>query len=138
MQPEDFDNGIESDVELYEDDVQAINRVVTAMSSSIGQHRNLETYRQEVINRFGEIGFEVRVVFYEAQYEGKTDTFIMPQVTITARVEAEVLHDHDRHAFQVQAAESARPTKVAMGSQDTRGSAFFKTKSGLVLPNSAK
>lgn len=144
MQPEDYSGGggLDAEIDLYEEDILAIQRVITALSQNIGKQRNLEGFRQEVINRFGEIGFEVDVKLYEAQREGEGDEFIHPSITITGRIEPEEEFDHARQARQVQTnirgikgAETVdQKTSVSMSGSAVRDSAFTRSKSGLYVP----
>lgn len=142
MQPSDYSGqgGLDSDIDLYDHDVLNIQRVVTALSSNIGQRRNLESFRQQAIEMFGQIGFHVEVDLYEAEDANDPGSkFIHPAITIKSRLEPEEEFDHGRQGHEVRAnirglknVPDKAPAPVSMAG--TNGSAFHRAKSGLFLP----
>lgn len=144
MEPQDYAGGaggVEANIDLYDSEIVEIRRVLKAIQTNVGKRRNLETFRQEVINRFGEIGFTVEVRMYEAVRETDPEVgFVHPTITITGRIEQEEEYDHARQGHEVRADvlgtgqvdTDDRETKVSMAG--TGGSAFHRRKSGLFVP----
>lgn len=146
MQPDDYSGGTEvgSDIDLYDSEIVQIRQVIADLSQNIGKPRNLEAFRQEAINRFGEIGFHVEVRLYEAHDPMRLSkrTFIHPAITIQDRIVHEDEFDHARQSREVQTntlkvkgAETVEQTpRVSLAGLD--GDKFSKAKSGLFLPKS--
>lgn len=144
MQPEDYSGGTDvgSDIDLYDSEIVQIRQVIADLSQNIGKPRNLEAFRQEAINRFGEIGFHVEVRLYEAESVETGDHFIHPAITIMDRIVREDEFDHARQAREVQTntlkvkgAETVEQ-KPQMSLAGLDGNKFSKAKSGLFVPKS--
>lgn len=120
--------------DLYDHERLAIQRVYAALTQSIGSRRDPESFRTEVIERFAEIGFQARVVYYEVEQEGG-GAVIQPEISLVGRLERqEEGFDHDLQAHEVQTdilgtgrRNDSRSTSVAV-------SGFKRSSSGLYVP----
>lgn len=128
------------DIDLYDHERADIERVYKALAQSIGDRRSPASFEQEAIERFGEIGFKVKVLFYEAaRPEKPSETFVLPQITIVGRVEKMEEFDHALQQHEVQTdllgrrggedVRHSKPVAVTPGS-----SKFKRSTSGLYLP----
>lgn len=128
------------DIDLYDHERKDIERVYKSLVENIGTRRTLASFEQEAIERFGEIGFKVRVLFYEAATPDKpTETFALPQISIIGRTEKMEEFDHARQQFEVQTdllgrrgGDDARHSKSVAVSPG--GSGFKRSGSGLFVP----
>ena len=123
MDVQEYESTVESEVDLYDSEVLAIQRVVGIISEAVGTRRSLEGFRQEVIERFGEIGFLVDVRVFEGEIEGQHgDPVFFFKIVLTARCDPKPF-DHERMAHEVRA------DLLHGGKNATR-----RTASGLYLP----
>ena len=122
--------------DLYDHERKDIERVYASLAANIGTDRTLASLEQEAIERFGEIGFEAKVLFYEAQNPATGEKYVMPQISIVGRTERMGEFDHARQQHEVQTdllgrrgGDDVRHSKpVAMGDNFKRG------KGGLYVP----
>lgn len=122
------------EIELYDHERKAISDVYARLSENIGANRTLTSFEDEIVTRMGEIGFRVKVLFFEAQRESG-ERFIMPQVSVIGRIEKEDEDgfDHARQAHEVQTdllglrkGEDVRVSKPLTG--------YSRSSSGLYVP----
>lgn len=113
-------NDLESDIDLYDHERIKINAVASTLREAIGEHRNLEGFRREIMNRFAEIGLVTDVrVFTD---ESAAEPVYAFKVLITDRTEVtEDEFDHDRQGYEVRSnilnldqKDSPNKTSVAM------------------------
>lgn len=83
-------------IDIHDSEIDPIKDVCDSLEGHIGKFDTPERFREEVINRFHEIGFEVHCVFEARIIEG-TEVF-MPQITIVDRVTE---FDPDRQVHEV-------------------------------------
>lgn len=120
---------------LYDHERLAINRLMTTLMDNIGSHRELSAFQREVRERFAEIGFVVRVDFYEDPREEHLSGAQIPQITLVSRCDPLKVgeFDHDRMGHEVRSnilgvrgQDNTQKTQVAPG--------WASTKSGIVVP----
>lgn len=59
-----------SDIDILDSEIPDIEAVLNRLSSAQGQRRDLEGFRKEAIDRFREIGFEIKVNTYTTTEAG--------------------------------------------------------------------
>lgn len=92
---------LESDIDLYDHEVLTIQEIADTLRTKVGSHLNLEGFRQEIINRFGEAGLVTDVrVFEDATGPEPIYSF---KIIITDRVEAQGEFDHELQGHEVRA-----------------------------------
>lgn len=120
---------------LYDHERLAINKVATALMDNIGRHRELSSFQREARERFAEIGFVVRVDFYEDPNEEHLTGTQIPQISLLGRCEplkvGEFDHDQMGHEVRsnilgVKGQDNLQKTQVVPG--------WASTKSGIVVP----
>jgi hypothetical protein len=82
--------------DLYDHELIALRKVGERLAEYGGQRRDMEGFRQEVIDRYAKIGFVVRCNVYETDQPG----VYIPEVELVGRVEAHEF-DHDRQVHEV-------------------------------------
>jgi hypothetical protein len=87
------------DIDLYESEMLQIAKMNQKLRRAIATHRDLESFRREIIERFDEIGLIAHVALYEDT--SGPEPIYWPAITITGRHEARVF-DHDRMRHEVQ------------------------------------
>lgn len=90
-------------IELYDSDLLKIEKVWEALNLKQMTQVDLERYRQEVIERFAEAGFQVDVVMMVVEEPGPipVGTYV-PEISILDRIEPEREFDIDRMVHEVQ------------------------------------
>jgi len=83
-------------VDVLDSEVNDIHNVLQTIRKRSMSARNLDDFQREIKQRFEDIGFVVRVNWYDSNVE---DTYI-PEIVITARTEAKVF-DRDRMTYEV-------------------------------------
>lgn len=94
------DAEVDVQVDLYDSDIPRLENVLRALSPAQGHRVNLEGFRKEVIERFGEEGFGVDVKVYEKEYLSG-ETVYQFNIALTSVKRSEEF-DHDRMAHEVQ------------------------------------
>lgn len=122
--------------ELYDHERLAIQQVYASLTQAIGSKRDPQSFRAEVVDRFAEIGFRARVVYWEVPQKNG-DPVIQPEISLIGRVEkTEEVFDHDRQAHEVQSgllgASPRTDARVAPVPVSSPG--FKKSDSGLYVP----
>lgn len=137
MKPEDLteDDQHAHDLEIYDSERVALNKVFTKISESVGQVRNLDAFAREIEERIAEVGFVARVRLYDAEDPNTGAKFIHPQVTILRRIDPETEgFDHDRMAHEVQTDLLGKGHGDVRTKSSTAVSGFTQGKSGLYVP----
>jgi hypothetical protein len=91
-------------VDLYDSDGLKIAPVVQRLNQHVFTITDFDAFREEVINRFGEIGYNVDVIWdevYEFRSGGKSVEVREPTIQITSRVDPEAGFDFDRQVHEV-------------------------------------
>ena len=120
-----------SEIDLYDHDRLAINKVVHQLRQSIGKRRDTEGFAREVMDRFAEAGFYVDV-----SLSTEDNHTINTEIVITGRIEPEAEFDHDRMGHEV------RSNLLGVKGQDNvqktvvGQTGFSSTPSGLIVPRS--
>lgn len=129
---EDFDQFLDS--ERIE-----INRVFAELRENIGKHRERSSFQREARERFAEIGFVVRVDFYQSLHEDhlpEDERTHYPEISFLGRCEPVKIgeFDHERMGHEVRSniigkkgQDNVQKTQIAPG--------FSSTKSGLIVPD---
>jgi len=90
--------------DIADSEVLEIERVLVALTERArDKQRNFEDFEREIRERFEDIGFVVRVSWYEFGREGQVGAVpgaAMPEVTIVDRCERKPF-DHDRQVHEV-------------------------------------
>lgn len=79
-------------------EILKIEKVVEALARKQGQRVFLQSFEQEILGRFEEIGFRVSVAWYEAEVNGVANVNV-PRITILERLEGEF--DPDQMVYEV-------------------------------------
>jgi hypothetical protein len=97
---------VDRDINLYDTEVLAIEKMAEKLRTAVGTARNLEAFRREVSQRFDEIGLVARVAVYEQQT--RQGPVYFPEITIVGRHAARSF-DHDQMRHEVQRNVIGRP-----------------------------
>lgn len=134
---------LDTEVELYDSDVLAIEGVVKDLNQARQRVTTVDSWRNEIINRFAEINLRADVVLRSIEavedHEGfmhtPDDTRILTTITIKGRIEQEAEFDHDKMAHEVRANIRGlnQPTADGAISVPVNGLAK-KSPGGLYLP----
>jgi hypothetical protein len=93
---------VETRIDLYDEDLLNIERVLLALNEKVGTRRNYTAFEMEIKERFDGIGLKVTVDWYEYAVQGqKVEGGAMPEVTIVDRVTPETQFDHDKLKHEV-------------------------------------
>lgn len=129
---EDFDQFLDS--ERIE-----INKVFATLRENIGNHRELSSFQREARERFAEIGFVVRVDFFESEHEDHLrpeDRTQYPEITFLGRCDPVKVgeFDHERMGHEVRSnilgkkgQDSVQKVQVAPG--------WAQSGTGLIVPD---
>jgi hypothetical protein len=52
---------VTSDIDLYNHEIESAEGVLRALNAKVGYYHDAESYRQEIVGRFGDIGLVVKV-----------------------------------------------------------------------------
>lgn len=63
---------VTADFDVYDHEIDAIQKVLEAIAPKQGKRINLEAFRKEVIGRFEEIGIVAEIVTYTTTEDGET------------------------------------------------------------------
>lgn len=88
---------VQAEINLYDSDILSIESVLKKLATRQGQSVDLESFRNEIVNRFREAGFDVKVSMWTTEQKG---TFV-PEVTIVDRVDKDHAFDYDRMVHEV-------------------------------------
>lgn len=125
------------DDDLLDSERLAIAKVGSEIQQNVSfKSRELSSVQREIRERFEEIGFVVRVDFYEKVYEGHLEGVQYPSITLVRRCEpTKGEFDHDRMRHEVRSnilgknqQGNVQTTQVAPG--------WDQKKSGLIVPGS--
>lgn len=75
-------------VELNDSDILKIEPVLQVLNTRGGQRADLESFRKEILERFGAIGFGVDVFVYEAETHGREMIYVY-KIEIQRRLEGQ-------------------------------------------------
>lgn len=135
METSDYEGStLESEIDLYDSDRLALNKVINTLAQAVGTLRSLEGYRQEIMDRFFEAGFLTDVRVFEAEVEGTGDKVFHFKVVLTGRAEKEEEFDHERQAHEVQSDLLGGGKNSVRGTSVSMAGAFSRTDSGLFVP----
>lgn len=90
-------NDVNALVDIYDSEIPALEEAVAALNEQVGQRRDLESFRQEAIERFAKAGFEVKVT---AHYTRTPGLFAF-DIDIIGRLDPEPF-DHERQSYEVR------------------------------------
>ena len=104
---------LESDIDLYDSDVIKIEKVVGALNHSrLTKTASVEGWRNEIEQRFGEIGFKVNIVLSQIEGTQVDDGPMVPTegtrihtlISVQSRVDEIKVgdFDHDQMRYEVQ------------------------------------
>ena len=85
-------------VELNDTDILRIEPVLQVLNSRGGKRVDLESFRKEILERFGGIGFGVDVFVYEAETHGREMIYVY-KIEIQRRLEGQF--DPDQQVAEV-------------------------------------
>lgn len=91
-------------IDLYDSEIIAIEGVLNAVKESQGQRRDMEGFRQEVVERFAEIGLVVTCNVYstvDAATGEEIPGLWTPEIVIQERCKPTPF-DHARQSWEVQ------------------------------------
>jgi hypothetical protein len=101
---------LDSQIELYDHDIQVINAVVRELNLAAQKVTTVEGWRNEIVGRFHEKGFNVTVTLRQVEgveySDGTVDTVdgpIYTTIIVQSRTEAVAEFDHDKQRAEVQA-----------------------------------
>jgi len=104
-------------VELHDSDILRLEGVLRLLNANLGQRRNLEDFRREIVDRFAEAGFRVEVKVWQTATDG------MFSFDIEIRERLEGRFDPDRMVHEV--------TRDIL---DLGEGGVIKTGGGVILP----
>lgn len=97
--PHQEESSLTSTIELNDSDILKIEPVLQVLNSrGPGQRRDLESFRQEILERFGAVGFGVDVRVHEAETHGGEKIYVF-QIQIERRLEGHF--DPDQQVAEV-------------------------------------
>lgn len=119
--------------DLLDSEVLAINEVARRIQESVSfQNRELSAVQREIRERYEEIGFVVRVDFYERGAEEHLTGVQIPSITLVRRCEPTGEFDHEQMRHEVR---SNILGKNQQGNiQSTQVAPGWDQKSGLIVP----
>jgi hypothetical protein len=91
---------MDSEVELYDSDILALERVVAKLNSGPERPRSFEEFSREAIERFEDAGYVVTVSGDIGLGGGQV--VFLPEITIVARIDKRGEFDHEKMAWEVQ------------------------------------
>lgn len=138
MDVADYESTVESDIDLYDTERVRLNQALNVIRASVGTRRNLESFRQEILDSMWQCGFRVDVRVFEGTMEDdpSQETIFFFKLVIVGRSESEEEFDHDRMKHEVlndvigQGDVEKKSTPISMHSDGKNK----RTSSGLYLP----
>ena len=93
---------VSSMIDLYDSEIPILQDVVDALNQKTGKHVNMEGFRKEIIGRFEESGFIVKVKVYSTADQGylPLDDVYAFDIEIIGRCEPRPF-DYDRMRYEV-------------------------------------
>jgi hypothetical protein len=97
----DLGGGVYSLVDLYESDLDKIQRVIVKINEHVGHDADFDALQREIKGRFEEAGYVVDVAWYEFAVDGhKVEGGAMPEITIQGRTDR-FEWDPDRQVHEI-------------------------------------
>jgi len=92
-----FVEGEASVIDIYDSEVATLQEVLATLKGRTGKSHNLDAFDREIVERFGEAGFKVKVNWFDTDQRG----VFIPEIEVLDRCDpikaGEFDHDRLRH-----------------------------------------